>query len=265
MTPEEKDAFILDLTKKCVDETNQGGLTLRIMGATAIRYHCGRWAALHSQFRHLSDLDFATYWDDITDIERRMTEMGFERRQMGLSPELFARRRVFYFAANGEKLTTDIFLDKLEMNHAIDFKGRLGADYPTIPLAELFLEKMQIVNINEKDLKDTLVLLLEHGVGNTDKEEINAGFIAERLSKDWGFHYTVQMNLDKVVKATGNYSNAFTADQLRLIEERANELKERFESVDKSLGWKVRAKVGTKKMWYNPVEEMERAPFTVES
>ena len=38
------------------------------------------------------------------------------------------------------------------MCHDIPFKDRLEIDYPTIPLAELLLEKMQIVQINEKDL-----------------------------------------------------------------------------------------------------------------
>lgn len=260
MTSEEKDQSILELATQCTDYTRQQGLTLRIMGATAVRFHCARWATLHSEFRKLSDLDFASYSDQVTDLERRMTEMGFERRQMGLSPELFAKRRVFYFVANGERLWTDIFLDRLEMNHVIDFRGRLDADYPTIPLAELLLEKMQIVNINEKDLKDLLVLLLEHEVGDTDKDEINAGYIAERLSNDWCFYHTVTLNLDKVTRFMGKYSNVFTADQVRLIGERTSQLKERIESKDKSLGWKMRAKVGTRKMWYNPVEEMERAP-----
>ena len=31
------------------------------------------------------------------------------------------------------------------------------------------------------------------------------------------------------------------------------------EKEPKSLGWKLRAKVGTKKQWYNDVEEVERA------
>lgn len=264
MTPEEKDQSIVELAKRCADYTNQQGLTLRAMGATAVRFHCGRWATIHRGFRKLSDLDFAAYSDNISDIERRMTEMGFERRQMGLSPELFARRRVFYFVANGERLWTDIFLDKLEMNHVIDFRGRLDADFPTIPLAELLLEKMQIVNINEKDLKDLLLLLLEHEVGDSDKDEINASYIAKRLSNDWCFYYTVTLNLDKLTRFMGKYSDIFTADQLRLIGERASQLKERIESKDKSLGWKMRAKIGARKIWYNPVEEMERAPFLEE-
>lgn len=62
----------------------------------------------------------------------------------------------FYDKQNG--FSIDIFLDRLEMCHDIDFKGRLELDYPTIPLAEMLLEKLQIVQINEKDVKDVIIL-----------------------------------------------------------------------------------------------------------
>jgi hypothetical protein len=55
------------------------------------------------------------------------------------------------------------------MNHIIEFKDRLEKDYPTIPLEELMLEKLQIVKINEKDIKDLIVLILEHEIGENGK------------------------------------------------------------------------------------------------
>ena len=51
---------------------------------------------------------------------------------------------------------------------------RLEAEELTLPLAELLLEKMQIVQINEKDLIDTIMLLREHPVGDMDEGTINA-------------------------------------------------------------------------------------------
>ncbi len=57
---------------------------------------------------------------------------------------------------------------------------------------------MQIVEINEKDLKDSIVLLRAHTVGDTDKDTINAKRIAKLLADDWGFYYTVTTNLKKL-------------------------------------------------------------------
>jgi hypothetical protein len=51
-------------------------------------------------------------------------------------------------------------------------------DSLTIPLAELLLEKMQIFQINEKDIIDTIMLLMEHPLGNSDHEVINIDRVA---------------------------------------------------------------------------------------
>lgn len=70
------------------------------------------------------------------------------------------------------------------MCHTLYFKNRLLVDYPTIPLAELLLEKMQIVKLAEKDIIDTIILIREHEIGEKDEKTINATYIANILSKD---------------------------------------------------------------------------------
>jgi len=81
------------------------------------------------------------------------------------------------------------------------FLKRLEIDYPTISLADLLLEKMQIVKLNEKDILDTIVMLREHDVGEGDKETINSDRVSGLLSDDWGFYYTVTTNLGKIKSA----------------------------------------------------------------
>ena len=92
----------------------------------------------------------------------------------------------------------DVFLDKLEFCHTVLWKDRLELDPETIPLAELLLQKMQIVEINEKDLIDTIMLLLEFPLGDNDDETINVDRVARVCAKDWGWWRTLTMNLDKV-------------------------------------------------------------------
>ena len=57
---------------------------------------------------------------------------------------------------------------------------------------------MQIVQINEKDIIDTIMLLLEHPLGDEDNETINIKRVAGLCSTDWGLWRTTTMNLDKV-------------------------------------------------------------------
>jgi hypothetical protein len=142
------------------------------------------------------------------------------------------------------------------MCHDIDFKGRLELDHPTIPLAEMLLEKLQIVQINEKDVKDVIILLREHEIGDKDEETINAKYIAKLLADDWGFYYTVTTNLNKIKNLLDDYNELVENDK-KLVESRIDNLLNIVEQKPKSLGWKMRAKIGTKKQWYRVVEEIQ--------
>ena len=99
----------------------------------------------------------------------------------------------------------DVFFDKLEFCHTVPWKDRLELDPETIPLAELLLQKMQIVEINEKDLIDTITLFLEFPLGDHDDETINIDRVARVCAKDWGWWRTLTMNLDKVRQMAKHY------------------------------------------------------------
>ena len=102
------------------------------------------------------------------------------------------------------------------------------------------------------------MLLREHEIGSSDNETINGEYIAKIMSKDWGFYYTSTTNLNKVKALLGEYEVLTAADR-EVISGRVDTLLGMIEKEPKSVGWKVRAKVGTKKQWYNDVEEVERA------
>jgi len=142
------------------------------------------------------------------------------------------------------------------MSHTIDFRGRLEVDYPTISLADILLEKMQIHRINEKDVKDSIVLIRAHGLGDTDKESINEAYIAKLLSGDWGFHHTVTNNLNKTKLLLQDY-NIPPPDQEDVVS-KIDRLLTRIENEPKSSKFKMRARIGEKKKWYNDVDETIR-------
>jgi hypothetical protein len=166
-------------------------------------------------------------------------------------------RRIFNHPTNG--IHIDVFLDELSFCHKIPFKGRLEVDSPTLPLAELTLEKTQIITLNPKDIKDMLILLAAHPVGDNDKETINGKHIASLLSKDWGLYYTTTLSLEKIRKGVETYGQSFSEQDVANIRARIDQLSKMIEEAPKSLSWKARAAVGPKVKWYNDVDDVERA------
>jgi hypothetical protein len=117
------------------------------------------------------------------------------------------------------------------------------------------LEKMQIVKINEKDIKDSIILLREHDVSDSDKETVNCVYISNLLSKDWGFYYTVTMNLNKIKTLLPRY-NVLSDEDKSIVNQRVEKLIAKIEEAPKSMKWKLRARRGTSQKWYREVEEM---------
>jgi hypothetical protein len=244
---------------KIVGIAKDEGIILRVMGACAVRIHCTKYRYLLEKFkRELTDLDFVSYEIFEPVMEKFFGKLGYVSRTY--MPKMWGRagiikRHIYIGKKTG--VIVDVFFDKLEMCHTIDFKGRLEIDYPTISLADLLLEKAQIVKINEKDVKDIILLLREHEVGVIDAETINAAYIAKLLSNDWGFYYTVVTNLNNVKSFARAYAEreVLTKEDLEDISVKINKLLQFIEKEPKSMRWKLRAKIGTRKKWYNDVEE----------
>jgi hypothetical protein len=121
------------------------------------------------------------------------------------------------------------------------------------------LEKMQIVEINLKDFKDTIVLMLEHPLSHQQPgaKSIDVDYIIDMMRQDWGFYYTFTTNLKRVPEYLSEFSS-IGDDQRSLIQDRINELLGAIETAPKTLGWKMRAKIGTRSRWYQEVSEKAR-------
>lgn len=245
----------LDEALRIVTKAESEGFKLRLMGAVAVEYHCPQFRHLREKMkRSFTDLDFMTYSKYRGRLKNFFVSFGYKPDTKVNA--IYGYKRQIY-RDNSRNLYVDIFFDELDMSHKVDFRGRLEHDSPTIPLADLLLEKMQIVQINEKDVKDTIILLREHEVGETDKETVNEKLISDVLSKDWGFYYTVTKNLNKVKETASKYSDLNQAD-IENVHSKIDRLLTAIEHHPKSLQWKSRAMVGTRKKWYNEVEESVR-------
>ena len=123
-------------------------------------------------------------------------------------------------------------------------------------MAELVLEKLQIVKINEKDIVDMIMLLLEHPWGDHDTNTINLPYIVRICANDWGFWRTVTMNLDKVKRLAQTYAT-LSDNEKAGVAEKVDQAAAAIEAAPKSLGWKARAAIGDKVKWYKDVEEVK--------
>ena len=161
---------------RIVNMAAEQGLTLRVLGSLAFHIHCQRYDHLQKQLgRAYTDIDFAGYRKQASKIGPFLSTLGY-REDLDVNVLYAGERLIYNHPTNG--LHIDIFFDKLNFCHEINWVGRLEVDQPTLPLAEMLLEKMQIVKINEKDIIDTLMLLLEHSLGDNDHETINIARIS---------------------------------------------------------------------------------------
>lgn len=240
----------LDTTDMLIGEAEKHGIKLRLLGSIAFRLHCPENVGhLDAMNRELTDIDFAASGKDRRRIREFFVERGWQEDK-DILVAMEGARYSFYQPDNG--LDVDVFFDRLDFCHPIELAHRLHLDSPTICLGDLVLEKLQIVEINEKDIKDLIVCFLEHDVGPDDREQIDDEYIAKRLSGDWGFWYTATSNLAKLESFLPKYES-LPDSQRQLVTNRIAALLERIEKEPKSLKWKTRARVGTKMRWYNEV------------
>ena len=238
-----------------VEEGTKRDLHVRLLGAIAFQTHCPKFNFLTARLnRVLSDVDFAGYSGENRKISAMMKELGYADQPMITA--LWGDRRTIWDHKT-TALHVDIFFDKLEMNHDISFQNRLNIDPYTISLEDMLLEKMQIVHLEQKDIVDTTMLLREHEIGGAAPETINAEYIAKLMSNDWGFYYTFTTNLKKVADKLGTYQELKQEDRDD-VNGKIQKLLKVVDDQPKTLGWKMRAKVGTSKKWYRDVEEVRR-------
>ena len=230
-------------------------IIMRLIGALAFRTHCQTYGYIQDKLgRKFTDFDFVAYPRFVKDIRRVLTELGYEEDKQ--VTQLFGdRRMLFHDPAFGRHI--DVFLNILDFCHPINFVGRLEAEELTVPLAELMLEKMQIVQINEKDLIDSIMLLREHPIGDSDKETINARILTRILCTDWGFWRTFTGNIKLLDEKVEN-DQILSDEDRQVVQNRIRELQDRLEAQPKSLAWKARASIGERVKWYKDVEELER-------
>jgi hypothetical protein len=236
--------------RRVVDSGRDRGIHLRVVGGVAVKLHCPS-AQHRSMARTYGDVDFIGYQTQRKEVARLMEDLGYEpnRRFNALQGH---RRMLFDNPELG--YDADIFLDVFTMCHELSLLGRLERDVYTVPVEELLLSKLQVIQLNEKDIKDACAVLVDHEIAEVDDVEvIDSRFVANLCKDDWGWYKTLTMNIEKVSELCGDYLDP---EHQRTVVERLGRLRQAIEDAPKSMKWKMRAKVGEKKRWYDLPEDV---------
>jgi hypothetical protein len=231
----------------------KAGVKVKLLGGAGIHLHSPS-ATRPPLKRKYGDLDFAIAKKHRKGVLALFPALGYEANDR-FNLMNGDRRLYFYDAGNGRQV--DIFIDVFKMSHVIDLRTRLEDDGPCASPADLLLSKLQIYEVNRKDLVDVTALVLDHEVG-PGADEIDAAYIAKVVAADWGFYRTVQLNIDKL----GHTLDELDVDR-ELVRKRLRELWTVIDAEPKPLKWKLRAQVGDRMQWYELPEEV-RSPYQPE-
>jgi hypothetical protein len=245
-------ADIVEEAERILSECAAQQVSARLLGGLAVARHQHRPTPPELK-RAYADIDIVIGRKDGRQTRSVMARLGYlpNDRFNGLHGD---RRLLFYDEANGRQL--DVFVGSFAMCHSLDLSDRLMLLPGTLSVADLLLTKLQIVEINRKDLIDAALLLRNHELAradNTGADHLSLDRLCAVTSADWGWYTTLSDNLARVV--------TFAQDELPeqerdSVTEAARSVQAAIDQAAKSLRWKVRARVGRRAPWYELPEEV---------
>jgi hypothetical protein len=223
-------------------------LPLRLLGGVAVAILCpsSRRPPLRRQY---ADIDLATTASAGEEVIRLMESLSYTPdREFNT---LHGQRRL-YFWDESNRRQVDVFVDEANLCHRIAFDGRLGIVPLTLPLADLTVLKLQVVETNEKDYLDICAILADHDL-TKDESGVNRTYIAGLAASDWGLWRTLGVVAERSEQFARDLPGFEAADR---VVERLARLRTELDTVPKSRGWKLRARIGDRKRWYELPEEV---------
>jgi hypothetical protein len=233
----------------------EAGVSLKLLGGAAVCL-LAESARRPPLKRKYGDLDFVVSRKHRPAADGLLTSLGY-RGEVRFNTLNGDRRLLYMDPWNGRQV--DVFVDLMRMCHVIDLRGRLAMSGPCVTPADLLLSKLQIYEINQKDLVDLVALLLDHPVADHDDGAINGSYIARLAGEDWGLYRTLQLNSERLQGMVTD-----VPVDVEVVVQRMEELWRVIEAQPKSLKWRLRARVGDRLNWYELPEEV-RHPYEPES
>ena len=245
-----RDAF--EESVQVVRAANAKGVPLKLLGGQAVRLLCPLFP---HRARTDQDMDFACVSSRKRDVIDFFAELGFQGDARFNT--LHGDRQMYFTTADG-RTSVDVIMDKLNMCHVLEFADRIDRLPDTLDVPDLLLSKLQIVELNEKDVHDLFHLFSAFEATPGDEPQtIGLDRIGSVVSGDWGWWRTTTMNLDKLAQlADGDHQDLLPEARRFEPAEQARRVRAFCDEVPKTMRWKLRAKVGDRVRWYELPEEV---------
>jgi hypothetical protein len=240
-------AALRDLTTALIDRARARGIAVRALGGLGVDL---RASDAPSVFRRpFADVDLAGPRKARRQLGEVLEEAGLEGE-----PEFNAlqgaRRQIWWTPDRNTHV--DLFLGEFRMCHRLDLDGRLDVDHPALPAADLLLTKLQVLELNRKDVTDVAALLTTHRLDDSDEPgSINRRRVVEVLSTDWGFYTTATDNLGRIPGLVSEIDPELGGR----VADSAGAIRDEVVAAPKSRAFNLRAKIGRRKRWYEVPDE----------
>ena len=260
-----------------IEAARRHGARLRLTGGLAVRRYATDLAFMDREF---SDIDFIGLSRESARLQRAFAGLGYEQdrhvAQATGGAQLQYVRRARLLESHDHLLKrprplgpanvalpaadhVDVFLDIMRMDHDVDVRSRLDIDAVAISPADILLTKLQMGELAEKDVHDIVALLKDVPLGETDDERcIDVRRLARACAQDWGMAFDVRASLETVAALLAGF--ALSDDERTRVEARMAALRAAIERQEKSLRYRLRARVGTRLPWRREIEEREGSP-----
>lgn len=241
------DSTVRDAAEELVLATKDAGGRVRVLGGIGVALRCPSARDPEMLAREYSDIDLVTDRRSGSVLSHAMESLAYapERRFNAMH----GHNRLMFDRHDG--LHVDVFVDHFVMCHRLTLTGRLDLHETTLPLADLLLTKLQVAELNAKDVTDAAALLLDHDL-TADETGINVTYITDLLARDWGWWRTVSHNLEMLPAHLGG---RLPEPGREIVMAQAKRLLDAIEQAPKSLRWKARAKAGDRIAWRDDPEE----------
>ena len=233
---------LLDEAVAVIDRARAAGVEARLIGGLAILHHD---AELRSRggSRPINDIDLMVPIGQQRSIGGLLVKAGYapEERFNALNGH---RRMLFH----GSDWDLDVLVGIFEMCHRIDMTTRFALDFPTLPLTDLLLTKLQIVKLNAKDSGDIVDLVAAHDLGEGPGDQVDLAYLRSLVRDDWGLWRTI----------TGTIETVISTEPPSGVAARLGALLAALHEAPKSTRWKLRARVGDRVAWYVLPDEVNQ-------
>jgi hypothetical protein len=238
---------LIALAQHLITLAGAAGVRLRAMGGVGVGMRAPR--ADTALQRGYADIDLAAPRKTRRELEDALAGAGLTAEREFNA--LHGSRRQMWWTADGT-LHVDVFLGEFAMCHRLDLEPGLAGSGPALAAADLLLTKLQVVELNLKDAQDAAALLTTHELAEEEREDsISLLRLRDVLAGDWGFYTTVTDNLERVPAVIA----AHAPHLAEALGARCREILADLERAEKSRAFRVRARIGRRKRWYDVPEE----------